>query len=89
MKKGPDELKADKEEGESESKVTNQIVGHLRHPKHEVRFLANIFFQTSEVFFYVRGLFVTKGMKANIRAFIKTKILRLVLSLTNTPFTFF
>ena len=33
MKKGPVELRADEDEGESESKVTNQIFGRLQHPK--------------------------------------------------------
>ena len=37
-KKGPVELGSDKEEGESESKVINQIIGHLQHPKNEVRY---------------------------------------------------
>ena len=32
-KKGPVELRADEDEGESESKVTNQIFGRLQHPK--------------------------------------------------------
>ena len=32
--KGPVELGADEEEGESESKVINQIFGRLHHPKH-------------------------------------------------------
>ena len=33
-----------------------------------------IFFQTSEAFFPYKGVFVTKFMKANIKAFIKMKI---------------
>jgi len=37
MKKGPVELRADEEDGESESKVTSQIFGCLQHPKKEVR----------------------------------------------------
>ena len=45
MKKGPVELRADEEEGESESKITNQIFGCLQHPKKEVRYLKNIFFR--------------------------------------------
>ena len=36
---------ANEEEGESESKVTNQIFGRLQHPKIEVRYLENIFFR--------------------------------------------
>ena len=47
------------------------------------------FFQTLEAFFPHKGVFVTKVMKANIIAFIKTKILRPVLSVKKTPFTFF
>ena len=42
-KKGPVEVGADEEEVESESKVINQIFGRLQHPKHEVRYLENIF----------------------------------------------
>ena len=34
-------------------------------------------------------MFFTQVMKANIIAYIKTKILRPVLSVKNTPFTFF
>ena len=45
MKKGPVELRADEEDGESESKVTSQIFGCLQHPKKEVRYLKNIFFR--------------------------------------------
>ena len=44
MKKGLVELGENEEEGESESKVTNQIFGRLQHPKIEVRYLENIFF---------------------------------------------
>ena len=36
-----------------------------------------------------KGVFVTKVMKANIIAFIKTKILRPITSMTTPPFTFF
>ena len=39
------ELRADEEDGESESKVTSQIFGCLQHPKKEVRYLKNIFFR--------------------------------------------
>ena len=45
-----------------------------------------IFFQTLEAIFPYKGVFVTKVVKANIIAFIKTKILRPVLSVTNPPF---
>ena len=45
MKKGPVELRADEEDGESESKVTSQIFGCLQRPKKEVRYLKNIFFR--------------------------------------------
>ena len=43
MKKGPVELGSYEEEGESESKVINQIFGRLQFPKNEVRYLENIF----------------------------------------------
>ena len=43
MKKGSVELGADEKEGESESKIMNQIFGRLQHPKNEVRYLENIF----------------------------------------------
>ena len=36
---GPVELGANEKEGESESKVTNQIFGRLQHPKNGVRYL--------------------------------------------------
>ena len=39
MKQGPFQRGADEEEGESESKVTNQIFGRLQHPKNGVRYL--------------------------------------------------
>ena len=44
MKKGSVELGADEKEGESESKIMNQIFGHQQHPKNKVRYLENIFF---------------------------------------------
>ena len=47
MKKGPVELGANEEEGESKSKVTNQIIGRLQHPKNEMKYLENIFFRLS------------------------------------------
>ena len=37
--KGPVEPGANEVDGESESKVTNQIYGRLQHPKNEVRYL--------------------------------------------------
>ena len=43
MKKGSVELGADEKEGESESKIMNQIFGRLQFPKNEVRYLENIF----------------------------------------------
>ena len=57
MKQGPVELGTDAEEGESESKVISQTFGHLQHPKNEVRYLENIFFQTLKAFFPMRGCF--------------------------------
>ena len=89
MKKAPVELGSDEEEGESESKVINQIFGRLLHPKNEVRYLENFFSDLRSVFFTYKGVFFTKATKANIIAFIKTKILRPVLSVKNHPFTFF
>ena len=89
MKKAPVELGSVEQEGESESKVINQIFGRLLHPKNEVRYLENIFFRLKKRFFTVKGVFFTKATKANIIAFIKTKILRPVLSVKNHPFTFF
>ena len=61
MKKGPVELKTDEEEGESESKITNQIFGHLQHPK-KLRYLKmkNIFFQTLEAIFPHKGCLLQK-----------------------------
>ena len=47
MKKGPDELRADKEEGESESKVTNQIFCRLQHPKKELSYVIKNFVSLS------------------------------------------
>ena len=89
MKKALVELGSDEEEGESESKVINQIFGRLLHPKNEVRYLENIFFRLKKGFLPIRECFFTKATKANIIAFIKTKILRPVLSVKNHPFTFF
>ena len=48
-----------------------------------------IFFSDFRSVFPHKGVFVTKVMKANIIAFIKTKILRPVTSMTTPPFTFF
>ena len=50
MKKGSVELGAYEKEGESESKIMNQIFGRLQHPKNEVRYLENIFFDFRSVF---------------------------------------
>ena len=50
MKKGPVELGANEKEGESESKVTNQIFGRLQHPKIEVRYLDHIFSDFKKAF---------------------------------------
>ena len=50
MKEGSVELRADEEEGENGSKVTNQTLGRLQHPNKEVRYLKNVF-QTLEAFF--------------------------------------
>ena len=51
MKKALVELGSDEEEGESESKVINQIFGRLLHPKNEVRYLENIFSDLRSVFY--------------------------------------
>ena len=53
MKKGSVELGADEKEGESESKIMNQIFGRLQHPKNEVRYLENIFFRLEKLFLEV------------------------------------
>ena len=45
MKKGSVEFGEDEEEGESESKVMNQIFGRLQHPENKVIYLENIFFR--------------------------------------------
>ena len=63
MKKGPVELRADEEDGESESKVTSQIFGCLQHPKNEVRYLENIFFRLKKRFLRIRGGFSQKLQK--------------------------
>ena len=89
MKKEPVELGANEEEGDSESKVTNQIFGHLQHLKNEVRYLENIFFSDFKSIFPYERVFFTKVLKTNIIAFIKTKIVRPVLSVTKPPFAFF
>ena len=62
MKKGPVELKTDEEEGESESKITNQIFGHLQHPK-KIEIFENekyFFFQTLEAIFPHKGCLLQK-----------------------------
>ena len=66
MKNGLVELGVDEGEGESESKVINQIFCHLQHPKNEVRYFENIFFTLLKQFFHIRGVFFTKVVKANI-----------------------
>ena len=62
-KKAPVELGSDEEEGESESKVINQIFGHLLHPKNEVRYLENILFRLKKRFLPIRGCFSQKLQK--------------------------
>ena len=74
MKKGSVELGADDEEGESESKVINQIFGRLQHLKNGVKYTIYIF-QTIEAIFPYKGVFFTKVVKAKILGFIRTKIL--------------
>ena len=61
----------------------NYVFSPLQHPKNEVKFLENIFL-TLETF-SPWGIF-TKLTKVSIVAFIKTKILRPVLSLKKNPF---
>ena len=73
MKKEPVELGANEEEGDSESKVTNQIFGHLQHLKNEVRYLENIFFSDFKSIFPYERVFFTKVLKTNIIAFIKNE----------------
>ena len=63
MKKGLVEFAANKEEGESESEVINQIFGRLLHPKNEVRYLENIFFRLKKRFLPIRGCFSQKLQK--------------------------
>ena len=72
MKKGPVELRADEEEGETEIKITYQVFGRLQHPK-KGEIFGEYLFQILEVFFPHEGMFVIKVVKANIIAFIKTK----------------
>ena len=50
MKKGSVELGADEKEGESESKVMNQIFGRLQHPENKVIYLENIFSDFRSIF---------------------------------------
>ena len=83
MKKGSVELGADEKEGESESKIMNQIFGRLQHPKNEVRYLENIFSDFRSVFPH-QGVFVAKVIKANIMAIKEVKILGPIFSVTNT-----
>ena len=63
MEKGPVKLGSDKEEGESERKVINQIFGCLQFPKNEVRYLENIFFRLKKRFLRIRGFFSQKLQK--------------------------
>ena len=65
MKKGPVELRADEEEGESESKITNQIFGHLQHPK-KIEIFENekYFFSDFRSDFPPQGVFATKVIKS-------------------------
>ena len=63
MKKGSVELGADEKEGESESKIMNQIFGRLQHPKNKVRYLENIFFRLKKRFLPIRGCFSQKLQK--------------------------
>ena len=82
MKKESVELGANENEGESESKVTNQIL----HPKIEVRYLENIFSDFRSVFPH-QGVFVAKVIKANIMAIKEVKILGPIFSVTDTSLT--
>ena len=63
MKKALFELGSNEEEGESESKVINQIFGRLLHPKNEVRYLENNFFRLKKRFLPIRGRFSQKLQK--------------------------
>ena len=56
----------------------------FKYPKNEVRYLEDIFSESKNIF-SPKGVFVTKVIKGNIIASVKTKIL----SVTNTPFTIF
>ena len=60
MKKALVELGSDEEEGESESKVINQIFGRLLHPKNEVRYLEIIFSDFRGDIYHFRGRFSQK-----------------------------
>ena len=73
MKKALVELGSNEEEGESESKVINQIFGRLLHPKNEVRYLENIFLRLWKRFLPFGGV-CYKNENANSMALIKTKI---------------
>ena len=48
---------------ESESKVINQIFGHLQHPKNEVSYLQNRHFELQKRFFSYKGVFFTQVIK--------------------------
>ena len=86
MTNGLVELGADEGEGESESKVINQIFGRLLHPKNEVRYLENFFSDLRSVFFTYKGVFFTKVTKANI---INHSIYQNVNFVHKSPFSFF
>ena len=72
MKKGSVELGADEKEGESESKIMNQIFGCLQHPKNEARYLENIFLGFRSVSFLL-DVFVTNLQKHICDSIYKNK----------------
>ena len=39
------DIKAEKKKNKTVKVITNQIFGHLQHPKNKVRYLENIFFR--------------------------------------------
>ena len=85
MKKGSVELGADDEEGESESKVINQIFGRLQHPKNEVRYLENICSDFRGDFF-ILGCVFHKSYKSKYHSIYKNKIVRIVRKTTPSRF---
>ena len=72
MEKGPVDLGSHDEEGESESKVINQIFGRLQYPKYEVRYLENIFLRLSKRFLPIRGV-CHKSYKSKYHSIYKNK----------------